>query len=498
MMKIKLFSDNRGSTLISSLIAMGLIVGAIWSVALATTYFGRSMRKAEATNFAVMTEANIVNAFQSKINFPESLNIRLRSGALGSNSSDLFPLSVAFKTLADGSEVSTLISVPLGGALGPGAVGYLDRNLDACQGFQSRDCILRYEIRMQRSGLNYAFSYQIDTNPEVVQMTSLGSAKAFNSPVDPGLYRVDIAGSTCDPGNDLFMTGINRNTGEAFCAEKPKANEECPDKTLPKGLVYQEYQGNSKSGILKLKCTSAPMRTIRCPDNYALNSFNPQYADPDNVNFEGQIGACVFRTAHEAHMQDPYPPFSDSTYMKKVSGIFCPPFYKAVSGECNLVPNTSKNLSASGGMGKCGTPKKKGCTRATWTQTWVSGSPGSWRIDCSATETSTYCNGVPNTPSNCVTKGTWSDGTPYADNIKEVQPLASVVTKADGRTFECTYVDNSTDCTAPEVDFNGATYGMRDPVWYGGVRITDVKCVFDPNYDPAQSGAEVVNAIGGQ
>jgi len=245
--------------------------------------------------------------------------------------------------------------------------------------------VLRYQVRLQKTSIgsgvyNYAFAYQIDTSPNLVQAAPLGNINVFDSPIEPGSYRVDQTLATCNASEDLFMTGINRDTGEAFCAAKPLMNR-CPDGHIPKALNFVKFEGQKKSGTVQLECTSQPMRTIRCPANYALQSFSPPYADPENTSFGGSVpGDCVFLTAQSATLPGVYPSSPTAPYVSRVSGNFCPPYYNAGNAGCNLVPDETRNANYDfrstndnrGGKGIC--PTKLGirnCSRSAYEQEWI-------------------------------------------------------------------------------------------------------------------------------
>lgn len=503
--------------MISVLVAAGLIVNAILGVSVSAFYLKKTLNRSEVTEIAVAAEAILISAFNNKINFPDpapgivSPNPALRSGSLPSLS-----LTTGFGTVPSPVVVSVPIEAP-GSANATFANGYLDLNLMPCPGY-SASCILHYQIRLQKNTIGtvsvYSFAYQIDINPDVLPTAPLGNINAFETPVNPGLYRAEFKLSNCDPTTDLFMTGLNRDTGEAFCAVKPLVNK-CPDGTIPKGMVYVQFTNQSKAGTLKLDCTAAQMRTFRCPQNYALAQFDPRYVDPE-YNYGNTVpGVCIFQTRDTAN-SGTYPANPTSPYLSRIEGNICPPYYKATGTGCNLVPDTGRNTDINFGKGKCGTTKYKNCTRNTYTDTWVSNMTAwnAWNVDCTAkkamippqacapepptsvisrtcsvTETSTYCSGVPDVSSPCATKPPWSSGTAYADNFVDTYPTASPSGSASARSLTCTFTDTSTSCTAPDVDFSGNPWGKKNPKWYGGVQISGAGCVLDSSQAPLTQGA---------
>lgn len=508
--------DQRGSALVSTLIAAGIIALSIGGVALTSVQLQRAMKKTEIANLAVVTESHLIKAFHDKSNFPDptaggaavGLNATLRSGNLP-----------ATMTLNTPFGILNLTPSPAGTELS--ASGFMTRTMAPCPAFDN-NCVLRFEVRLRKvpgSIASYAFAYQIDVNQDIIQTAPMGDIQSYSSPIDPGLYRAEQLLTKCNSADDLFMTGMNRDTGEAFCVAKPPTNS-CPKGKVPKGLEYIKYTDQEKAGTLKLKCTENDMRTFNCPANYALQIFQPPYADPDNTAFGTTVpGICVFRTSHDATMRNTIPADPTSPYLRSIAASVCPPFYAASNASaCQLVPNTARNSNPAEGLGKCGTTQYKNCTRATWTDTTASdggraftawsacmaspppppASCGSAPANpiwftvrtCSFTENSTFCNGVPDTSTSCSTRGSWSGGTPYAASITTVAPTATTVVSFSGRRVTCSFRDTSTPCTAPDVDFSGSTYGKKDPKWYGGVKVTGAQCTYDSTY-----GSETVSAF---
>jgi hypothetical protein len=507
--------NERGATFISTLVAAAIIVVAIGGLGASAVRLGRAIKKAEVANLAVAIEANLSAAFLDKGNYPDpsvdptSPNEKLRAGTLAS-----MPLHVSF---LGGAPMT--IPVPVGNGT-TGVDGYLDRDLAACAGFTpgNSNCVLHYQVRLKKftsPTLSYAFSYQVDANPDVLKMAPLGDATEFSIPLDPGNYRAQIDLTHCDQADDLFVTGVNRDTGAVVCAKKPALNS-CPPRTIAKGFKEVIYDNGP---VMQLDC-SEPMRTFTCKKGYALQKFNARYVDPENHDYSSAPGKCVFQMAHSAPMTLSFPA-TPTPYMKSVSGTFCPPYYTAggsggaIASGCVLVPDTVKNGSPSGGLGKCAPTRYKNCHKPTYTN--VSDNGDAYRAylaclalptppaggcgtapanpvittTCSRTLTSTYCDGTVNSGTPCETQGSWDTGTPYADssNAYTVSPTATPLPSVSGRKMTCTYQDTSPACTAPSVDFSGNPWGRKDPHWYGGVQVKNVTCTYDPSFGP-----EVVNA----
>lgn len=510
-------NNEHGMTIISTLIATGIIITSIGAIAIPAMQLHKAMKKAELANSAVVVEANLISAFHNKLNFDNtttagiSTNADLRAGTIPL----AFPLITSFGTI-------TLNRNPAGTEAV--AIGFLNRDASPgtppCTAY-SVSCGLRYEVHLKKmAGASYSFSYQVDANPQLITMAPLGDVTSFTSPVDSGLYRAEAVKTNCDSVNDLFMRGMNRDTGEAFCVERPLSNK-CDDGHLPKGLHFQENTSGPKAGYMEVKCTTAPMRVFSCPDNYAIESFDPRWVDPENTSYGTSVpGSCVFRTAPAATMPAAVslPASPTAPYRRSVSASVCPPYYRAGNpASCQLVPDTARNASAEG-MGKCATVKYKNCTRSTWTNgndggaaynAWVTCSalvppPAGGcgvqpanplpMVTCSGTQTSTYCNGVVNSGPTCATVApTWTLGTAYADVVSDVAPTASANATFSGRRESCSFTDTSTPCTAPATLFDGSTYGRRTAKWFGGVKISGTSCTLDPvlvgsEHLPAQEG----------
>jgi type II secretory pathway pseudopilin PulG len=499
--------NSRGVTYISTLVAAAIIVVAIGGLGASAMRLGAAIKKAEVANLAVAIEANLSAAFLDKANYPDptanpdSPNAKLRAGTLTS-----LPLHVSF---LGGAPITIPVPVSNGTT---GAEGFLDRDLLPCPGF-NLNCVLHYQVRLKKftaPSISYAFSYQVDANPEVLKMAPLGAVEEFSIPLDPGNYRAEMDLTHCDAADDLFVTGVDRDSGAVLCAKKPALNS-CPPRTIAKGLKYVWYPSGP---VMELDCTQ-PMRTYSCKPNYALQTFNAQYIDPDNHNYDSAPGKCVFLTARTAVMKGSYPPTA-TPYMKSVSGTFCPPYYTASSSSgCNLVPDANKNTSSTYGLGKCAPTRNKNCHKPTYTNVSDGGSAHNTWVTCNASATppaggcgpepanpvittscssdliSNNCNGTVNSGTACQTQGEWDQGTPYADTANAYTVYPSAIPKAvvSGRKMTCTYQDTSTACNAPDTDYNGNAWGKKSARWYGGVQVQNVTCNYDSGIAP-----EVINA----
>ncbi len=504
---------QRGQGLLSAIIAAGLIAISIGGVGVSASRLSHAMKKAELANAATMLESLLVSEFHNSLNFPETATASIASPNSGLRDGSLTTLPLGV-TAPFG-----LISVPISTNGATSVVTYLDKNLAPCGGAAFSDtCVLKMEVRLKKTSVsaslnNYSFAYQIDANPDLITMAPLGRVTSFNSPIDPGLYRVQDTLTHCDPVNDVFMTGINRDTGEAFCVRKP-ASAKCANKKLPKGLSFTR-SSETDPGTLALDCTSAEMRTLSCPDNYSLWKFNPSYADPESGSFDGVVpGRCIFRTGHTAYLRGSYPPDPTSPYLSQVRGTFCPPYYTVSNASaCRLVPNTTKN--SYDGMGRCADTAYKNCTRTTYTTVSDGGSAHTTWATCMASATpppstcgtepanpviSYTCNRVQTSadcdrvvtsggPDCAVTTG-WSGGTAYATNIRAVSPTATAVGSISGRSLSCSFIDTSPNCTAPALDSSGNPWGRKNPTWYGGVQVSGLQC----NFAPTVAYPEEVNA----
>jgi len=536
--------DSRGATLISTLVAATIIACAIGGVGVSSLYLRQILKKAEVTNLAVAMEADLVNAFNNKANFPtpeEAAVINAARGPAGGGDVALVTSpTAAFRagTITRFNLETSFGVLPLvvqnAGSPTTGTVGFLNRSLDPCGGDAfSEDCVLRYEVRLRKTAIagttlnSYAFSYQIDVNPDVAIAAPLGNIASFDAAIDPGSYRVEHQLAKCNSENDLFMTGMNRDTGEAFCAEKP-LEDKCPNGRMPKGLKFTKYDGQKTSGVIELDCTTREMRTVRCPANYGLKSFKPAYADPEDRRYESDPGECVFLTNKTATLPDTYPA-SPTPYLKQVAGNFCPPFYKVstagwdVNNGCRLAPDEVRNsslASGTGGRGFCAFGVgKKNCSRTSYDRYWydnttayeawqaahgwdsaecvarramiparacATDSPASgWYVyTCGSAGSREHAAECGNNPSRadddngCSTKGAWS-GTEYAYDFREVPPVAAAVGSygPGERGYTCKFEDRSVPCpSAPAVDRDGNRKTYKNPKWYGGVQVQAVQC----------------------
>jgi hypothetical protein len=402
----------------------------------------------------------------------------------------------------------------------------MDWSFAPCTAFDGKNCVLRMEVRLKKTLIcgppvcaagqevyAYAFSYQVEADPSVAKMSALGNITNFDTAIDPGYYRVEATLANCNPATDLFMTGVNRDTGEAYCAKKP-VTERCADGHIPKGVKYTPH--NAGEPTIELDCTADSMRMFKCEPNYSLQEFNPLYVDPDNTTFGTKVpGACVLSTRSPAVTPSSYPP-TPTPYMSSVAGTICPPLYKVVNANfCTLNADTARNNDAAFGKGKCADTAYKNCSRSTWTDTTTSDGGAAYAAwsacmatppppppavpvscgsapqnpvytttrTCSGTQMSLYCDGkVTSGPTCANVSPTWVSGSPYATNIHDTFPTATTKYTASGRNYSCSFSDTSASaaCSAPAVDFSGNPMTWKTPKWYGGVQIVGAQCIYDP------------------
>lgn len=282
---------SSGVALPEIMAAMAIISISMLGLGSSFKFLKDAFRKTEVTSISIQVESELIHAFNNTINYPDESTDPLRA-TLRNGTATQLTIATSFSSF----------TVPVGGTTGK---MYLQSDgKTSCSDFSVSNCWISYEVALRHVGSVYQFAYEIIFNPDVTSMNRIGNIAEFDIPIDPANYRVAEVQSKCDtgtgttPGAHVFMRGMNRDTGEAICAENPK--NKCPAGTYPKGLKVVTAGGLTGSAStfgaassVELDCTG-PSIKASCDPNYSLWQFNPRATDP---TLGGAIGQCIFTGA---------------------------------------------------------------------------------------------------------------------------------------------------------------------------------------------------------
>ncbi len=282
---------SSGVALPEIMAAMAIISISMLGLGSSFKFLKDAFRKTEVTSISIQVESELIHAFNNTINYPDESTDPLRA-TLRNGTATQLTIATSFSSF----------TVPVGGTTGK---MYLQSDgKTSCSDFSVSNCWISYEVALRHVGSVYQFAYEIIFNPDVTSMNRIGNIAEFDIPIDPANYRVAEVQSKCDtgtgttPGAHVFMRGMNRDTGEAICAENPK--NKCPAGTYPKGLKVVTAGGLTGSAStfgaassVELDCTG-PSIKASCDPNYSLWQFNPSATDP---TLGGAIGQCIFTGA---------------------------------------------------------------------------------------------------------------------------------------------------------------------------------------------------------
>ena len=166
-------------------------------------------------------------------------------------------------------------------------------------------------------------AYRVEFDPTIVktQLPALGAtswppqAADYTQIVSPDIYRRQGVRLKCD-GGDLFVTGMNRSTGEVICVHP--TTRQIAANEIGKSMTYD-------AGTRSLEVKTLPLHKGVCPPKYVGQSFAPTSLE------SSPVGTCVYRYKKEVPWMKAWPASSES-----VSDRFCPvEDYEAVGdGAC--------------------------------------------------------------------------------------------------------------------------------------------------------------------
>lgn len=245
-----------------------------------------------------------------------------------------------------------------------------DQRLNTCIG---TNCEFTLRVAMRPREGRMAFAYGFKVNSGKTSFLYVGGSdkprdagsgftfadEDFNLFIPYELY-INSLMTQCDPNRYVGVGGYKKDSAEVKCIEPPAAP--CPAGSVAKNLRY-----DSTTKKIEFNCVS--LKRITCPNNYSLQTF-----DPDSLDKAIVSGTCVYSTADTGTTSIGGPGNVIAT------GHACPPNY-TMSAASSVVPvATSTSVGSAGDcVSYCnswslgapvafvGTPPNPACTRSTFT-----------------------------------------------------------------------------------------------------------------------------------
>ncbi|MNJ96849.1 hypothetical protein D3C87_145830 [compost metagenome] len=321
---VRFWGNQNGSSIVGQLVATGIALGAFLIIVAIMTQSTKTYQRVELTQRMIEAEIRLLSYYA---NFENLKALKLENGT---------PASA--NLVADQLTVGRI-----------GAPLFVNEEGVECGNETDPVCQIRVETDIActpkgASGYECKAAYRISSIKK--NSVSLGTMHA--GPFVPADYKVPLSyelsmrkdDTECKPAVDMFSAGMNKETGEMYCVKKPTTK--CGENQIAKGFRY-----NSGTGAVEPICEET--QTITCPPNYAVRGLYPRSL---------QLGAskadavCVFVT------QSNVPWSVNPPEAQAVSGKFCPPNYRTVDVQCQIVSMspTPGTCSYQCGSGVCERP----------------------------------------------------------------------------------------------------------------------------------------------
>lgn len=279
------FTDRTGFSLIEALIGAALISITALGLGSSINHLMQSREKSQMVSMSIQTESALVNAIQDPANYTGVMEALQHNG----NPPENFQLQV----MVDPSSSKSF-------SIRPNQQIYLTNNLQACSGFDDKNCSLM--VALSRWGKDipipgqYSFGYSIQTNPHTSNMPPLGSKDtSFASPSDFVLTVPNLANTgklvSCG-ANAIGILGVD-SLGQALCLYYSDNKSNCKADEIPKGFQVSADPTDSHRYYLNFKCVA--MRRISCTkQDYSFENFNPLALDSTGTSGSSAVGKCVY------------------------------------------------------------------------------------------------------------------------------------------------------------------------------------------------------------
>lgn len=214
-----------------------------------------------------------------------------------------------------------------------GAPFFLAQDGRECANSNDPLCQLKIEVQVQCTPVSGVSSCKAAYRISSLKESTVSLGAKHGGPFTTADYVIPISyevasraeADGCDPASDLFAAGMNKETGKVWCVRRPQTS--CSSGQIAKGFQY-----NAARGSLEPICEAT--QTIRCPENYVLNSFRISSLESGKA----KVGECVFVTKKEVPWKNPPSP------APSVSGTFCPKFYRT-KATCSVRTTSTWNGS---------------------------------------------------------------------------------------------------------------------------------------------------------
>jgi prepilin-type N-terminal cleavage/methylation domain-containing protein len=348
-LQTKRLKSERGFSLVELLVASAIIATSALGLGTAIRHLLISREKTQTISQAIGIEGSLVAALQDPTTYaPTGANSKVLAAMRAGSSNPPQPTITVTVSAAD-AKVPQVFKIVAGGA-----PVYLDKNAKVISVGSGNSTSTNWYTKLSLSplakiGNHYSYNYQLQINPNLGVLASLGFSKTLTAPTTDeasiiipaetlALADRATANMSCDPETSLAMLGIDQG-GKPICIERAKNS--CSSKAIPKSFRLVQQSTSPLSYSYEFRCQR--LHVLSCPDKlniggvpdasltnpYALQSFIPNTLDSSG-DLDG-TGTCVFVASKTVtHTEGP---FQDGVSFAAA----CPLHYtlNAASVKCN-------------------------------------------------------------------------------------------------------------------------------------------------------------------
>ncbi len=290
--------NEQGVTFVETLVAAGIFAIAVTGLSVSLVELGKSRQKVNAANAAVALQSYLASSLTDVDSYPTDVATR-NTIASGTSGALVFTLNY---TDFNG----TATAVTLSGGIAPVPYSaYFTRDLVPCApDFSNADCVVLARIDFTTEAVSGALNvqtgaavtryewraaYHVSTNPTAdVGIGYFGAnlnppATAAFALADYKISLSDLANkfsggadsnvAQCDMATEVAVRGMDRDSGQIWCIQRPNPAETCPGGRLPRKMIL-----DTATNRLRLDCMNGTgaeyvePRTFTCPNDYTLQS----------------------------------------------------------------------------------------------------------------------------------------------------------------------------------------------------------------------------------
>jgi type II secretory pathway pseudopilin PulG len=368
-------SSDRGFSLVEGLVATAIMATTVAGTGGFSTYLVKQSRRSQRLNSAIalqsLVQNELVNREQYQLTGDATRDAQVNAINAGQASTAYtgFPLrNGTGGAIARVNQRTYHHTMDLYDQSGPCA-----GPSDQCQVYVDLDL---YCADVARSGCTAAYRVGLDADANDVTPGALGAPN--RPPTTAGLrnslmtfaeddYSLVLGrdlftlmdasdpGTSCNAANEeIFITGVNRVTGEVSCLKKPSAP--CPDQQVAHGV-------RAVNGRLEFACH--PLGAVKCPPDYVFQKLDLAQLDRGDADQKSTThpvlplttqlrGTCVYRWLSHIKWQRDFPNTSGSRTFTVTKQVCNATVYDAVEdGGCSYEKTSSTPGCCKNEKGDC-------------------------------------------------------------------------------------------------------------------------------------------------